>query len=167
MSNMIFSVYGIVTYSDGSSEPFSAQFDTVAPSTYDCLATGEDTNPSLKPFQRLYDGKTANVDTTTDLAAESQAITRFTKTVNTPAKTVTDFVLNISGRLVYEEDGWTQEFGAQWNYNAGAYELVPALGDSATGYYNAVGTPVPLRAILQAVWEVLVGSGKVSQLTGA
>ena len=153
--NIIFSVSGIVAYSDGSSEPFSAQYDTISPSEYDCLASST-ANPSLEPFQQLYKDMKAKVDATKALI--STETTALTPATPSPDKTVTDFVLNISGRAVYT-DGTSKEFGAQYNSNAGSYQLVAAT--EPTGYTDAVDNAT-MNEILTDVWEILVGAGRAA-----
>ncbi len=141
MPKYIARLSGIVSYSDDSHDQFAAHMDERG---------NISVNNAAESSQAIAESQsdTNNLEDMFDLVSSTLALSPG----DTPAKTVTDLVAELSGRIARDDDT-KEDFVVQYNSQSGAH--VPSGGN--TSVYDEMHVQM-----LTTMFETLVGSGNAT-----
>lgn len=142
VSDVVYKLSGIVSYSDGTWDPFEI---TYANSTF--IDTFSAT--SLEAGKQLTTDKLSTLNTIWALLPGTHTITA---TAPSTDKTVNDFVLSVSGRISKTDGTWDD-----WTVQYSLQSVVDVA--SSTAYSDALTS---FTSTIDAAMERVFGTGKVS-----
>jgi len=151
LSDFTVRVSGTVAYDDDSHGSFESS--AIFRGNLGGVVASHNSVDSLDHFQQLYNNMSVNVDSMFALLPGTVTLTPATPT---SPKTVSSFVMEISG-LITEDDDTKQSFVAQWVN--GTVDLFPSETDSA--WTLLVGTSAA-NSFLTQILETLAGIGNAT-----
>lgn len=150
MADLTFKIRGLVAYSDGSSSPFEA-------SSWRGILHNPFGATSLESFQQLYADKKSSVDSM--LALFTGPTHTLTPLTASPDKTVTDFVMEVTGTYARNDNTWAS-FGVVYDMNGGR-----KVQDPDNVYDEVIAGGGDFLSYIDAAFEVCTGAGRTSITT--
>lgn len=150
MADLTFRIRGLVAYSDGSNSPFEA-------SIYRGILHNPFGSTSLASFQQLYADKAADVNAM--LALFTGPTHTLTPLTASPDKTVTDFVMEVTGTYARNNNTWAS-FGVVYDMNGER-----KVQDPSNVYDEVIAGGGTFLNYIDQAFEVCTGTGRTAITT--